>query len=240
MKNLLIDIGNTSLKAAWSNGVEIDDAIICRDEKPLAFIRNIVSHKRLEIIALSTIRNMEPDFFTELETLADRVIVAGTSSCRPIKNLSNSPEILAPDRICSALAASDLFPGRDIAIFDFGTALSVDFISSNKEFIGGNISPGLTSRLRSLNQYTQQLPLLTPPEEIKSLGETTTSAIESGVVLGLIFEIEGYIRQYPNHIHIFTGGDAIYFAEKVKKPIFVVYNLVLMGLARIAENYAKV
>jgi hypothetical protein len=38
---------------------------------------------------------------------------------------------------------------------------------------------------------------------------------------------------------IFTGGDAIYFAEKLKSSIFVVYNLVLMGLSQIAQFYAE-
>ena len=240
MRNLLIDIGNTSLKAAWSRESDIDEAVICRDEEPLKFIKRITESKRPKIIALSTVRKMDPHFYGELEKLTDKLVIAGTDTCLPLKNIYETPYTLGPDRLCAALAASELFPGKEVAIFDFGTALTIDFVTSEKEFLGGNISPGLTTRFRSLNEYTQLLPLLTPPDETKSIGTSTTTAIEAGVVLGLIFEIEGYTKQYSNHIHIFTGGDAIYFAEKVKKPIFVVYNLVLMGLARIAENYAKV
>ncbi len=69
-------------------------------------------------------------------------------------------------------------------------------------------------------------------------GDIQKGLIESGVVLGLIFEVEGYMDKYNDHFFIFTGGDANYFAEKVKKPIFVVYNLVLMGLAHVAKDYA--
>ena len=61
----------------------------------------------------------------------------------------------------------------------------------------------------------------------------------AGVVFGLIFEVEGYINDKPNSTVIFTGGDAIYFANRLKKTIFVVPNLVLLGLAQIADYYAK-
>ena len=36
---------------------------------------------------------------------------------------------------------------------------------------------------------------------------------------------------------IFTGGDANYFAKRMKNSIFVVCNLVLMGLSLIAVRY---
>jgi type III pantothenate kinase len=57
--------------------------------------------------------------------------------------------------------------------------------------------------------------------------------------LGIIFEIEGYINRYPDYKVVFTGGDSIYFAKKMKSPIFVVPNLVMIGLAQIAEYYAN-
>ncbi len=56
---------------------------------------------------------------------------------------------------------------------------------------------------------------------------------------GILFEIDGYIDNNPGGVVIFTGGDANYFAKRMKKPIFVICNLVLMGLAIIADEYAK-
>lgn len=239
MVNLIIDIGNSSLKAAFSEGIQIGEVETYRGDNPLEFIRELAAKERVDIIAVSSVRNLPPSFFKELELLCRKLVVITGESELPLKNLYKTPATLGADRICAAIAASDLFPQKDILIFDFGTAVTIDFISANKEFLGGNISPGLTTRFRALNQYTQQLPLLDAPEETEAAGTSTKGAIQSGVVLGLIFEIEGYIKHYPNHIHIFTGGDAIYFAKKLKSSIFVVYNLVLMGLARIADNYAK-
>ena len=54
-----------------------------------------------------------------------------------------------------------------------------------------------------------------------------------------MFEIEGYTRLYPDNILVFTGGDAIYFAKKNKNSIFVIPNLVMIGMAFITCDYVK-
>jgi type III pantothenate kinase len=237
--NLIIDIGNTSLKAAYAEGIELGETHKYQGENVLEFIEDLALVKRPHILIVSSVRLFDEAFYISLENVCDKLVVLNEKTRLPIKNRYSTPSTLGPDRLASAVAASDLFPNRCCIIFDFGTALTIDFLSDKGEFLGGNISPGLRTRFKALNLYTQQLPLLDNPEEVKSLGKTTREAIESGVVLGLIFEVEGYIGRYPDHIYIFTGGDAIYFAEKLKSSIFVVYNLVLMGLARIADYHAK-
>ena len=75
------------------------------------------------------------------------------------------------------------------------------------------------------------------------LGRDTVSAIEGGVVNGIVYEVEGYIRdlerRYPSLRIIFTGGDSNFFAKRVKKTIFATYDLVAYGLNRILEYNAK-
>lgn len=239
MVNLLIDIGNTSAKASFAKGEELEGTIRYEGADVYGFIYDLAKQRRPHVIVVSSVRKSEGGYFSKLETLCDKLIVVGDDTILPVINRYKTPGTLGSDRILSAVAANFLFPGKDIIVFDFGTALTIDFISKNGEFKGGNISPGLRSRFRALSDYTQRLPLLNTPETIIKPGGSTKEAIEAGVVLGLIFEVEGYIKEYPRHNYIFTGGDAIYFAEKVKSSIFVVYNLVLMGLARVAQNYAK-
>lgn len=65
------------------------------------------------------------------------------------------------------------------------------------------------------------------------------SSMEAGVVSGIMFEMEGYMALRPDNVVVFTGGDANYFAKWMKKPIFVVCNLVLMGLALFAKGYEE-
>ena len=71
------------------------------------------------------------------------------------------------------------------------------------------------------------------------IGQSEVSSIESGVVSGILFEIEGYLNLHPENIVVFTGGDANYFAKRLKSSIFVICNLVLMGLALMADEYAQ-
>jgi type III pantothenate kinase len=63
--------------------------------------------------------------------------------------------------------------------------------------------------------------------------------MESGVISGIQFEMEGYLALHPDYIAVFTGGDANYFAKRMKSSIFVICNLVLMGLALIADEYVQ-
>ena len=80
-------------------------------------------------------------------------------------------------------------------------------------------------------------PLLDAPEYVPEIGTDIASSINSGVISGMMFEIDGHISRKPENICVFTGGDAIYFAKRRKNSIFVVCNLVLMGLALIALEY---
>lgn len=239
MTNLIIDIGNTALKAAFAEGVELGQTHRYQGERILEFIKELTLTKRPYVMIVSNVRVFEDEFYKNLEKECEKLVVLNEKTKLQIENRYLTPSTLGPDRLAAAVAAAELFPGKNSIIFDFGTALTIDFVSENREFLGGNISLGLRTRFKALNRYTQQLPLLENPDEISPVGRDTNEAIESGVVLGLIFEVEGYISRFPEHTFIFTGGDAIYFAEKLKSSIFVVYNLVLMGLARIADYHAR-
>lgn len=237
--NLLIDIGNSSAKATFAKGEELSEILICREENISGFIEGLVKKERPEIIALSSVRRLEEDFLALLDSSCDKLLIVKGNSELPVKIDYKTPETLGADRICAAIGASAIYPDKDIIIFDFGTALTIDYLSSSGVFCGGNISLGLKTRFRALHDYTQLLPMVEAPENFVKIGRSTKEAIESGIILGMLYEIEGYMDRYPENYYIFTGGDAIYFAEKTKRSIFVVYNLVLMGLAHIANYHAK-
>lgn len=239
MTNLVLDIGNSSVKASFVKGANLEEVKRFEGEDIAGFIQELTALRKPNILAISSVRELSNDFFNHVESLCERLIVIDEKTKLPLTNCYKTPSTLGSDRLMAAVGASAMFPGRNCLIFDFGTAITIDFVTAAGEFSGGNISPGMRSRFRALNDYTQKLPLVETPESVSPFGGTTKEAIESGVILGLIFEIEGYMKSFPEYIYIFTGGDAIYFAEKSKSSIFVVYNLVLMGLARVAEYYAK-
>ncbi len=151
----------------------------------------------------------------------------------------NFPEYLPCDRAAGLVAARFLFKDKACTVFDFGTTLTIDFLGVDGRYLGGNISLGCRTRTKALERYSKNLPLIDTPVSVQPEGTSLESSIGSGVVLGIIFEIEGYIKAHGENIVIFTGGDAIYFAKRMKSSIFVVCNLELMGLAIITDDYVK-
>ena len=95
-------------------------------------------------------------------------------------------------------------------------------------------------RLKALNYFTDQLPKVEFKEKSPLIGATTEEAILAGVVNGLYFEIEGYIRClsaiYPELSIFLTGGGAFYFERRLKNSIFANQNLLLVGLNRILNT----
>lgn len=241
MENFLIDIGNSSVKSAFATGTKLKETVRYNGIDITGHIVSRAKERFSDTIALSSVRDLPAGLTGQLKSLCRKlIIVSGTDTeMLPVKNLYLSPATLGTDRICAAAGANALFPGKNCIVFDFGTALTIDFLSRRGEFMGGNISPGISARVKALNSFTHRLPLIKPSEKFAPIGTDTASAINSGTILGLIYETEGYMRRFPRHTIIFTGGDAIYFAEKMKSPIFVVYNLVLIGLAHIADYNAK-
>ncbi len=235
MANLIIDIGNTVLKASWADGITLGKTFRYQGERMLDFILSLTSKEKPEIMVLSSVRTFTPASVDILRNECERLLVIDDD----ILNEYGIPQYLTPDRAASIVAARYLFKGRGCTIFDFGTTLTVDFLDAVGKFEGGNISPGCRTRFKSLNRYSKHLPLLDSPEDIEEKGTDIASSITSGVISGIMFEIEGYMSRNPENIAVFTGGDAIYFAKRMKNSIFVVCNLVLMGLALMADKYDR-
>ena len=59
-----------------------------------------------------------------------------------------------------AVGAILQFPNQNRLVIDAGTCITYDYINAKDEYLGGAISPGLSIRYKSLNNYTSKLPLL--------------------------------------------------------------------------------
>ena len=233
MANLIIDIGNTVLKAAWCEGITLGKTYRYQGEKMFDFILSLTEKNKPEVLVLSSVRNFSDSNISALKNECGRLIIFD----KDVYGKYDIPSYITPDRAASIIASRHLFKGKGCIIYDFGTTLSIDLLDDNGKYEGGNISLGYRVRFKSLNRYSKSLPLVNSPEDIYEKGYDIKSSIESGIVSGIIFEIEGYMSRYPGKISLFTGGDSIYFAKRMKNSIFVVCNLVLIGLALIAVEY---
>lgn len=237
MKNILIDIGNSShCKTALSD----DSGILQVYRVPRSSLRETVAgilsvEGPVDGIYMSSVAEGDPELNGWLSDRCGRFVEVNAFIPMPIKVDYDTPETLGADRIAAAAGAHAMFPGENCIVFDFGTALTVDFIDASGTFSGGNISPGLSMRFNAVHQFTGRLPLVSPSAPVRQEGKSTSEAINNGVVLGIMFEVEKYINNNPGSKVIFTGGDALFFAKKLKTPIFVACNLVLTGLFQIAQ-----
>lgn len=245
MESLLIDIGNSSAKLSYCKGMDLGEVMRYEGDDLCGYLfdslkeRELRGFDKLEFLMISDVKGYGASYFDSLIIYFNKIVYVTGETLTPLKNRYSSKSSLGPDRLAAVVGAEYLFPSRDCIVFDFGTAITIDFISKMGEFLGGNISLGLNTRFRAASHFTGKLPYINNPLEISDIGVNTESALYNGIVLGAIFEVEKYMEKYPGHTYIFTGGDANYFAEKLKSSIFVVYNLVLMGLARIADYHAK-
>ena len=238
MANLLVEVGNTALKAAWAEGTVLGKVFRYQGEKRMEYILSLTAQKKPEVL---TVASSVPVTEAEEERLrreCGHLLVLDDTRTGNLLH-SGFPEYLSYDRAAALVAARHLFQGKAVSVFDFGTTLKADFVDSTGRYLGGNISLGCRTRFKALQRYSRTLPLVDTPEDIVPEGNTLVESMESGVISGIMFEIEGYMRLHPGNVVVFTGGDAIYFAKKMKKSIFVVCNLVMMGLALITEDYVS-
>ena len=236
--NLVVEIGNTALKAAWSEGITIGRTYRYQGEKELDFILSITEKEKPEIMVIASSSPLPREERDILSGECRRLVVLDSENKEILERNSLPPE-LSYDRVASIIAGKYLFKGKGCTVFDFGTTLTVDFIDAEGNYKGGAISPGCRTRFKALHRYSRSLPLVETPDSPGVSGYSIHSSIEAGVISGIMFEVNGYLNLHPGNIAVFTGGDANYFAKRMKKPIFAICNLVLMGLALMADEYVK-
>ena len=233
--NLVIDIGNTSLKASWCDGMTLGKTFRYQGERMRDFILSITESEFPEVMVLSSVRYFSPHDMDILSSRCGKLVVIDEDMMKKY----DIPLHLTPDRAAAIIASRYLFKGKRCSIFDLGTIMSVDFLDQDGKYEGGNTSLGFRTRFKALNRYSRNIPLLASSDDVPEYGFDERSSVLSGVVSGMMFEIDGYICNHKENISVFTGGDAIYFAKRMKNSIFVVCNLILMGLALIAVEYDK-
>lgn len=240
--NLTLDIGNSSTKATLFNQNNLVERYRYDNLSPDA-VETLFDRHPIHAAIVCRTGAGSP----EAESLvADRVKRFMQLDCHtplPIRNLYASPESLGADRLAAAVGAYALMPERNLLVIDMGTAITIDVITASGDYLGGNISLGAASRFKALNMLTAKLPEEHLAECRSMIGATTSEALLNGVVNGIIFEIEGYIEtfraQMENLQPILTGGEANFFAKKIKFPIFVACDIIPVGLNTILEHNAE-
>lgn len=228
--NVAIDFGNTFIKAGLFDGEELKDRVVFRDQEELkTFLQNFSG----EALIISSVSG-DPEVVASWAKGFEKVFIVSAKLPIPITNQYATPETLGVDRLAAVCGAASLYPGKACLVIDAGTCLKFELLDENAVYHGGAISPGVTMRFRAMNAFTARLPLVDPIIDPPLIGDSTTTCMQSGVINGMVAEIQGIVARYkerfPDLHVILTGGDAHFFENKLKGSIFAGPELVLRGL----------
>lgn len=234
--NLVIDIGNTRIKAAVFDGKKLIACHIIKSFKKSSITALMNRYAIRAVIFSSVIK--EKKILAASEIL--QVFYLNHKTALPIVNDYATPATLGTDRLANACGAALLFKNKNCLILDAGTCLKFDLITADAHYKGGAISPGLNMRYKALHDYTGRLPLVKQTDNVALTGNTTQTSIASGVQNGIIAEAEYLIAEYKKLYKglkvVVTGGDMAFFADRLKTHIFAAPDLTLVGLNSIL-NY---
>lgn len=242
--NLVLDLGNSYGKVAVCEGTKVIESAVYPVVSMKEVSYFITSYPEIKGAVFSSVVNHSREMIDYLSTTFETFLELNADTPLPVKNQYKTPDTLGYDRIAAAAGAHTIYPESNVLVIDAGTALTYDLVTAEGEYLGGNISPGMSMRFKALNKFTNRLPLLSIGEEkIDLLGTSTDEAIRSGVVNGVIMEIDGFIsavsQDFKDLKVVITGGDANSFDKKLKSSIFVVSHLNLIGLNRILDYNAS-
>jgi type III pantothenate kinase len=234
---LVIDCGNTLIKAATFDGNSLIEKFIFPGGGEL---KAFLNGKHFQTVLVSSV-SIPASEVLNWATAKTKLQLTSTLPL-PITNCYKTPETLGVDRIAAVCGALETFPDRHCLVIDAGTAITYDFINRDRNYLGGAISPGISMRFKALHTLTERLPLIGAADTFPLTGNTTETCIQSGVLNGVIEEMDGfiakYLKLYPDLGVVLTGGDTFFFENNLKQPIFAARELVLSGLNRILQHHA--
>lgn len=240
---LIIDIGNTVAKLVAFDGDEPIEEIRTSNDS-LSALGAFAAKYAFTHGIVGTVKELTAEAEEQLRNLHIPILHFSHETPVPITNRYRSPKTLGADRLAAAVGARSLKLGKDLLIIDAGTCITYEVIDAKGNYWGGNIAPGMQMRLRALNEFTAKLPLVSAEGNVPGMGYDTETAIRSGVLRGMKYEIEGYIRsmrsKYPKLLVFLTGGDKINFDATIKSIIFADKFIVPRGLNKILDyNHDK-
>jgi len=237
--NLIVDVGNTYVKfAVFQQGKlihKLTTELALFNESHKIIIQDFSGINKTIISSVGKLGHAQIE---EIKKQGN-VLVLDSNLKLPFQNLYKTPKTLGVDRIALVSASVNQFPNTNVLIIDAGTCITYDFINTENQYFGGAISPGIRLRYQSLHNLTANLPLLDTEIPKNIIGSSTSEAIHSGVIIGILKEIDGIINEYQKKYSdltvILTGGDSNFLSNQLKNSIFANSNFLLEGLNFILE-----
>jgi type III pantothenate kinase len=241
--NLIVDVGNTLVKFAVYKNANLKYKTsfeLSEFKKQYQLIKT--KYPKLKSAIISSVGRLSQKQI-EIITKDLKVLELNSETKLPFTNRYETPKTLGVDRLALVSASVQKYANKNVLIIDAGTCITYDFINQSNNYLGGAISPGIRLRYKSLNNLTANLPLLRTDKPKTITGNSTEASIHSGVVFGVVKEMDGIIDQYAEEYLdltvILTGGDAKFLLNQLKNSIFANSDFLLEGLNFILDYNSK-
>jgi type III pantothenate kinase len=170
-----------------------------------ALYRNFLDLSGVDGISLAS---TVPQLVRSYQEFAARYTSAGVLEVGPgvktgIPIRYDDPREVGPDRIANAVAAAANY-GAPCIVVDFGTSTNFDVVSTDGEYVGGVLAPGIEISMDALFARAARLRKIDFVEPETVIGKTTVAALQSGVVYGFAGQVDGIVE----HIRAELGTDA--------------------------------
>lgn len=250
---LALDVGNTHVTLGIYNSEErVCHWRISTDRRGTAdeygiTLRQLFATKnlKLDIITAVALASVVPPLTASLVEMSSYyfgvkplVVGPGIRSGMPIR--FDNPKEVGADRIVNGVGAFEKYGGPTIVV-DFGTATTFDVISAKGEYLGGAIAPGVGISTDALFSYAAKLPRVELLKPAQVIGKNTVACMQSGIIYGLIGQVEGIVVRMKKEIGepvfvVATGGFSTLFEEEVGVVDRVDPFLTLEGLRLIYQR----
>ncbi|MGG9970987.1 type III pantothenate kinase [Ferruginibacter sp. SUN002] len=235
---LCLDFGNSRLKCGvFENDVFKEEIVLPSDSNET--IEKLIFITKPQKSILSSVIKHNPEIETTLSKATKFHKLSHLTKLNFTTAVSK-PETIGADRLALMAAAVHFYPNKNNLVIGLGSCITYNFINQQHQFLGGAISPGTQMRFKSMNDHTALLPLVEKDWNFPVIAYDTKTNLQSGVLAGISFEIDGFIdyyaAKYGNFNVVLTGGDAGYFAARLKNKIFADLNFIYKGLYALSET----
>ncbi len=236
---LIIDVGNTRVKAAVFDNTHLEELVYIDRNDFIAQIGIFAGKYPVTKAIISSVGRLSEKQRRSVQLRFPTILLTHETKV-PFINMYKTPETLGVDRIGLMAAFAKAYPQTSGLVIDVGSCITYDYLDEKARYWGGAIAPGIRLRYEAMHNYTANLPLLSGVQEQELVGNTTESAMFSGVINGVLAEIDGVISRYKEEFQVqtvvITGGDGEFLSKRLKNSIFALSNFLLEGLNYILIN----
>ena len=247
---LAIDIGNSSLKFGLFEGEKLTAQfkLASGSEKSAGVLTEFFRANRVEKVSAIVASSVVPQWNEVLKKTAENIfevnpIFVDYTFDFDFKIKYRTLSTLGVDRLIAAFGAAEKY-GKPCIVCDFGTATTIDAINEKAEFLGGIIAPGMRILADALHEKTAALPLVEIEKPASVFGDSTETAIQSGIYFGYSGFVDRIVSKMIDEISekpkiVATGGFAKMISESATSIQTIDENLMLDGLRLIYEKVSK-